>query len=87
MNAPCAETGIENTEGGVKAIIVGAGIGGLTTALFFHKHGIGCDVFESAPAIQELGVGINLLSSQHSADGSYHPSSAITLHRGLTICI
>lgn len=61
MNAPCAETGIENTEGGVKAIIVGAGIGGLTTALFFHKHGIGCDVFESAPAIQELGVGINLM--------------------------
>ena len=45
----------------MKAIIVGAGVGGLATALFFQKHGIGCDVFESAPAIQELGVGINLM--------------------------
>ena len=43
------------------AITVGAGVGGLATALFFQKHGIGCDVFESAPAIQELGVGINLM--------------------------
>jgi 2-polyprenyl-6-methoxyphenol hydroxylase-like FAD-dependent oxidoreductase len=45
----------------MKAIIVGAGIGGLTTALFLSKHGIDCDVFEQAPAIQELGVGINLM--------------------------
>jgi 2-polyprenyl-6-methoxyphenol hydroxylase-like FAD-dependent oxidoreductase len=45
----------------MKAIIVGAGIGGLTTALFLNKHGIDCEVFEQAPAIQELGVGINLM--------------------------
>ena len=45
----------------MRAIIVGAGIGGLATALFLEKHGIRCDVFESAPAIQELGVGINLM--------------------------
>jgi 2-polyprenyl-6-methoxyphenol hydroxylase-like FAD-dependent oxidoreductase len=38
----------------MKAIIVGAGIGGLTTALFLNKHGIDCEVFEQAPAIQEL---------------------------------
>jgi 2-polyprenyl-6-methoxyphenol hydroxylase-like FAD-dependent oxidoreductase len=45
----------------MNAIIVGAGIGGLTTALFLNKHGIDCEVFEQAPAIQELGVGINLM--------------------------
>lgn len=45
----------------MKAIIVGAGIGGLTTALFLNKHNIACEVFEQAPAIQELGVGINLM--------------------------
>ena len=45
----------------MKAIIVGAGIGGLTTALFLNKHNIDCEVFEQAPAIQELGVGINLM--------------------------
>ena len=45
----------------MKAIIVGAGIGGLATALFLNKHGIGCEVFEKAPAIEELGVGINLM--------------------------
>jgi 5-methylphenazine-1-carboxylate 1-monooxygenase len=45
----------------MKAIIVGAGIGGLTTALFLNKHGIDCEVFEQSPAIQELGVGINLM--------------------------
>ena len=45
----------------MKAIIVGAGIGGLTAALFLNKHGIDCEVFEQAPAIQESGVGINLM--------------------------
>lgn len=45
----------------VEICIVGGGIGGLTTALSLHAAGIGCRVFESAPAIEELGVGINLL--------------------------
>ncbi|MGX1309459.1 2-polyprenyl-6-methoxyphenol hydroxylase-like FAD-dependent oxidoreductase [Amorphus suaedae] len=45
----------------MKAIVVGAGIGGLTTALFLHKYGIDCEVYERAPEIQELGVGINLM--------------------------
>jgi len=42
-------------------LIVGAGIGGLTLALEFHRHGIPCRVFESAPQIQAVGVGINIL--------------------------
>ena len=42
-------------------IIVGAGIGGLATALSLHQAGIDCDVFESVDRIDALGVGINLL--------------------------
>src|SRR5436853_318296 len=45
----------------MKAIIVGGGIGGLTTALMLHARGIACEVFEQADAIRELGVGINTL--------------------------
>ena len=42
-------------------LIVGGGIGGLTLALSLHQAGIACRVFEAAPEIQPLGVGINLL--------------------------
>lgn len=42
-------------------LIVGGGIGGLTLALSCHQAGISCRVFEAAPEIQPLGVGINLL--------------------------
>ena len=42
-------------------IIVGGGIGGLTLALTLDRAGIPSRVFESAPEIRPLGVGINLL--------------------------
>ncbi len=45
----------------MKAIIVGGGIGGLVTALMLHERGLGCEVYEQAEAIRELGVGINTL--------------------------
>jgi 2-polyprenyl-6-methoxyphenol hydroxylase-like FAD-dependent oxidoreductase len=45
----------------MKAIIVGGGVGGLTTALMLHARGIDCDVYEQAEGIRELGVGINTL--------------------------
>lgn len=40
--------------------IVGGGIGGLTAALYLHRAGIPVQVYESAPDIRALGVGINL---------------------------
>lgn len=43
----------------MKALIAGAGIGGLTTALFLHRAGIEVEIFERADAVRELGVGIN----------------------------
>ena len=42
-------------------LIAGGGIGGLTTALCLHAAGIDAVVYEAAPAMRELGVGIDLL--------------------------
>jgi 2-polyprenyl-6-methoxyphenol hydroxylase-like FAD-dependent oxidoreductase len=41
--------------------IVGGGICGLSLALNLHRRGISCHVYERAPEIKELGVGITLL--------------------------
>jgi 5-methylphenazine-1-carboxylate 1-monooxygenase len=45
----------------MKVIIIGGGIGGLTTALMLHARGIDCNVFEQTDQVRELGVGINTL--------------------------
>ena len=42
-------------------IIVGGGIGGLTLGLALHRAGIPCRIYEAAPAITPVGVGINVL--------------------------
>jgi 5-methylphenazine-1-carboxylate 1-monooxygenase len=42
-------------------LIVGGGIGGLTLALELHRLGMPCRIFESAPGIKAVGVGINIL--------------------------
>ncbi len=41
--------------------IIGGGITGLALALNLHQRGIGCQVYESAPEMKELGVGITML--------------------------
>ena len=45
-----------------KIIIVGGGIGGLTTALYLKQYGIQSEIYEAATELKELGVGINLFS-------------------------
>lgn len=47
--------------GRMKALIVGAGIGGLATALACHRRGMECEIYEQSGAVRELGVGINIL--------------------------
>ena len=44
-----------------EVVVIGAGIGGLTAALSLHAAGVAVRVFESAPELLPLGVGINLL--------------------------
>ena len=41
--------------------VMGAGIGGLTTALSLHAAGISVEVYEAVAEIRPLGVGINVL--------------------------
>jgi 2-polyprenyl-6-methoxyphenol hydroxylase-like FAD-dependent oxidoreductase len=43
-----------------KVIIIGAGIGGLTTAIALRQAGFAVDVFERAPELKEIGAGIGL---------------------------
>jgi 2-polyprenyl-6-methoxyphenol hydroxylase-like FAD-dependent oxidoreductase len=42
-------------------IVIGAGIGGLASALSLHQVGAHVEVFEAARQVRPLGVGINLL--------------------------
>lgn len=44
-----------------RVLVIGGGIGGLTLALSLHQAGIACTVYEAAPEVRPLGVGINLL--------------------------
>ena len=45
----------------MRALVIGGGIGGFAAALSLAERGIEVEVFEQAPAVRELGVGINLL--------------------------
>ena len=46
---------------GLDIVIVGGGIGGLMAALSLHQAGHSPVIYEAAPALEPLGVGINLL--------------------------
>ena len=45
----------------MEVLIIGAGIGGLTVGLMLHRAGIACRIFEAAPELKPVGVGINIL--------------------------
>jgi 2-polyprenyl-6-methoxyphenol hydroxylase-like FAD-dependent oxidoreductase len=47
----------------MKAAIIGAGIGGLTTAIALRRVGIDYDIFEAAPALKPVGAGIVMASN------------------------
>lgn len=44
----------------MKTIVIGAGIGGLTTALALKQKGIDVDVYERSPVLTDVGAGISL---------------------------
>ena len=45
----------------MEVLIIGGGIGGLTLGLMLHRAGIACRIFEAAPELKAVGVGINVL--------------------------
>jgi 5-methylphenazine-1-carboxylate 1-monooxygenase len=45
----------------MEVLIIGAGIGGLTLGLKLHRAGIACRIYEAAPELKAVGVGINML--------------------------
>jgi len=45
----------------LKAIVAGAGIGGLITGMFLKQKGIDCEIYERVSELNEVGVGITLL--------------------------
>ncbi|PRX66919.1 2-polyprenyl-6-methoxyphenol hydroxylase-like FAD-dependent oxidoreductase [Nonomuraea fuscirosea] len=72
-----------------KAIIVGGGIGGLATAVAFHRRGWQVEVLERAPAFTEAGAGLSIqpnglraldalgLGDRLRADGPADPPAGI----------
>ncbi len=47
----------------MKAAIIGAGIGGLTTAITLQQSGIESEIFEAAPELKPVGAGIVMASN------------------------
>ena len=64
--------------------IVGGGIAGLTLGLALHERGIACRIFERAPALRPIGVGINILPHAARVLGGLGLEAALTRAAVLT---
>ena len=62
-----------------RVLIIGAGAGGLTTAIGIHRSGIEAIVLEEAPEIREIGSAISLWPNALKALA--HFGIADTVHR------
>src|SRR5687768_2997818 len=47
----------------LRAVIVGAGMGGLTAALALRQAGYGIELYDRAPALAPAGAGVSLWSN------------------------
>src|SRR5436190_22170958 len=47
----------------MKGVIIGGGIGGLTTAIALKKQGIDFEIYEAAPELKPVGAGIVMASN------------------------
>jgi 2-polyprenyl-6-methoxyphenol hydroxylase-like FAD-dependent oxidoreductase len=45
---------------GPKIVIIGGGIGGLTAAVALARRGVAAEIYEQAPALEEVGAGVGL---------------------------
>jgi 2-polyprenyl-6-methoxyphenol hydroxylase-like FAD-dependent oxidoreductase len=66
----------------VRAVIIGAGIGGLTTAVALARRGIRAEVYEQASQLREVGAGVGLWPNAFRALvplGLYDDARALTV--------
>ncbi len=76
---------MQTSQGGeTLVVIVGAGIGGLVTALELHEAGIPCRILEAVDAFEPLGVGINILPHASQRLGQLGLEEALTSRAVLT---
>jgi 2-polyprenyl-6-methoxyphenol hydroxylase-like FAD-dependent oxidoreductase len=62
-----------------KGIVIGAGIGGLTTAIALLKKGIDVTVFEQAPQLNEVGAGLWVAPNGMKVFDKLHLSKEVML--------
>jgi 2-polyprenyl-6-methoxyphenol hydroxylase-like FAD-dependent oxidoreductase len=67
-----------------RVLVVGAGIGGLTTALALHRAGLSCRIVETVERFAPVGVGINILPHASRQLGELGLEAALSEHGVLT---